>query len=179
MKKFALLLVASVLVAVSLGLSAQAAKADDEPVTCYIGPAGFEFSASECDNYIIRVGWVSTARGLANEFQKAIHSSIYIYQEGGGFELAYDEEQSAQFWWTMPFDPAYFGWDCAMPLLWANRWWVPVSVDLEPGNYVATYTWTLDHPVTDGWQACQPGEPIGNNVYSGTSVNSYYFTILP
>ena len=66
-----------------------------------------------------------------------------------------------------------------MPTLWANRWWVPVPVDLEPGNYVATYTWTLDHPVTDGLQSCQPGEPIGNNVYSGTSTDSYYFTILP
>lgn len=178
MKKFALLLVAALLVVTSLVLPVQAAKAD-EPVTCHFTPWLSEFSASECDNYIIRIGWVSTARGLANEFQKAIHSSISIYKEGGGFDLAYNEQQSAQFWWIMPFPADTFGWDCAMPTLWANRWWVPVPVDLEPGNYVATYTWTLDHPVNDGWEACERGKPIGKTILSGTVEDSYYFTITP
>ncbi len=176
MRKLALILLSTILIAVSLGMSVQAAKADD-PVTCYIGRDGFEFSASECDNYIITRGWVSTARGLANEFQKAVHSSISI--TGDNFSLAYNEEQSAQFWWTMPFPAASLGLDCAMPVLWANRWWVPIPINLEPGNYVATYTWTFDHPVTDGWEACQPGVPIGHNVFSGPDVGSYYFTITP
>jgi hypothetical protein len=177
MKKIALPLVAAILVVVSLGMSAQVATAD-EGRTCLIGREGTEFSSAECANYLITYGWFATSRGLANEYVEAVHNTITV--TGENFYLAYNEDESAQYYLPLiAFDPALIGEDCAMPKLWAARWRPPINQRLEPGVYEIHATYALDHPVTDGWQACSQGEPLGRNIYSGNWDDVWYFTILP
>jgi hypothetical protein len=177
MKKFALFLLTAILVAVSLGVSAQTAQAE-EGRTCYIGREGFVFSASECANYVIATAWVTTTYGHANVFLNAIENTITV--TGQGYYLAYNEQEAAQFWGVpFSFDPAYIGWDCGMPQIWAVRWLVPIPTSLAPGEYLIHETWNFRHPLTDGYQACSQGDPIGRNIYSGYSEEDTTFTITP
>lgn len=176
LSKFSLILLTALLVVLSLGVSTQEVQAEGR--TCYIAREGFEFSAAECENYVNTMVWASTTRGLVNVFLKAIQSSISV--TGDNFYVAYNVEQSAQFWTSpFPFDPAFLGLECGMPEIWATRWWVPVGTNLEPGVYTLSFTWTLSHPLTDGAPACSLGEPLGRNIFSGTDQGTYQFTITP
>lgn len=184
MKKLALLLVTAVLVAVSLGVSVQTVKADD-PIppkgpNCYVGLEGFVFTPYDgCVNYILGTGgWGATTRGLIVAFKTAAQNSLTI-SGSNGYYLAYAPE-TANLYWTPPIELGYPLEGCPQQSGWATWWLVPLGTNLAPGTYTIATTWTLSHPVTDGFTACNSGAPIGQNIYSGTWDQwSVDFTVMP
>ena len=184
MKKSALILLTVILVAVSMGMSTQAAKADEPPPlkgpNCYVGIEGFVFYPSDgCVNYILGTGgWAATTRGLIVAFQTAAQNSLTV-SSPNGYSLV-QPPKTANLYWSPPIDLGFPILESCPQTGWATYWLVPLGKDLVPGTYTITTTWALSHPVTDGFTACYGGMPIGWNIYSGTWDQwSVEFTVMP